>query len=367
MKLPKALLAALGLVTAAITVPSMAEARKITYASFLSGAHPVHIALDRFFERVTQATNGSLTFKSFPGGTMGGAKALLGLVRDGVVNSAFINASYTPSNLPAGSSLISLFGPDTMPVAGADNETQLFNCPSCVKELQEFGVKPLAYYATASYALMCTKPIPTLEDIRGRKIRTAGGYNFLAVKLGGVPVQMDAGELYEGMQRGQLDCVLGAPGWLKSYNLSDMVKGIVDLPLGVFHGIAFYNMRQSVWDELSAAEKKAIIGNLAQLVRDVSVLYVAENDEARKIAAEKGITYHKPDPRIEGLLAEHIKNENDRVIAKAKKDGVTDAEAMLKAYSESVDRWQKIVAEGGRDPDKFQQALQERIFSKLAP
>ena len=350
---------------AGLATPSPAEARKVTYASFLAGTHPVHVALDKYFERVTKATNGSLTFESFPGGTMGGAKALLGILRDGVVDTAFVNPSYTPSNLPAGAAVVSLFAPDTLPAAGADNETLLFECPSCTKEFQSFGVKPLVYYATAPYGLMCTKPIEKLEDLKGKRIRTAGGYNIFAAKLGAVPVNTDAGEVYEGMQRGQLDCVLGAPGWLKSYNLADMVKGIIDLPLGAFHGLSMFTIKQSVWDELSADEKKAITGNLAQLVRELSVIYLAENEEARQIAKEKNIAFTKPDPRLAGILADYVKDENQRVIAKAKKDGVTDADKILAAYSEKLAIWQKIVADTGEDPDKFQAALQERVFSKI--
>lgn len=360
-----AVIAASLLVTALIAAP--AQARKITYSSFLPGNHPVHQGLDKFFERVTKETNGALTFETFPGGSMGGGKAALNIVRDGLVDSAFINPGYMPSNLPMGAVIGAMFAPDTMATAGASNETGLFQCPGCTAELKKNGVKPLAYYATATYSLMCAKPIKTTDDVKGLKVRTAGGYNFLATKLGAVPVNLTAGEIYEGLQRGQLDCVLGAPGWLQAYNLADLVKSIIDLPMGVYHGIPFFNMKQSVWDQLKPSERQIIIKNLAQLVTELSVIYIAENDSARKIAEDKKIEFVKPDAKMIAAFEAYKKEENERILAKAQKDGVKDAEKVMARFNENIAKWEKIVADNKGDPQKFQAALEKEIFSKLKP
>jgi TRAP-type C4-dicarboxylate transport system substrate-binding protein len=298
---------------------------------------------------------------------MGGGKAALNIVRDGLVDSAFINPGYMPSNLPMGAVLGSMFAPDTMATAGAENEMELFNCPACVAELKKNHVKPLAYYATATYSLMCAKPIKTTDDIKGLKVRTSGGYNFLALKLGAVPVNLTSGEIYEGLQRGQLDCVLGAPGWLQSYNLADLVKSIVDMPMGVYHGIPFFNMKQSVWNDLKPAERQIIIKNLPKLVADLSEIYSPENENARKIAREKNIAFVKPDEKMITAFKEYTEEENKRILEKAKKDGVKGADKMVLRLKESIAKWEKIIADIKGDPAKFEAALEKDVFSKLKP
>ncbi|MPY76143.1 MAG: hypothetical protein GEU87_18010 [Alphaproteobacteria bacterium] len=357
---------AVGLFVIAL-IAAPAHARKLTYSSFLSANHPVHQALDKFFARITKETNGSLTFETFPGGSMGGGKAALNIVRDGLVDSAFINPGYMPSNLPMGAVIGAMFAPDTMATAGAANEMELFHCPGCAAELKKNGVKPLAYYATATYSLMCVKPIKTTDDVKGLKVRTAGGYNFLALKLGAVPVNLTASEIYEGLQRGQLDCVLGAPGWLQSYNLADLIKSIVDMPMGVYHGIPFFNMKQSVWDELKPSERQIIIKNLAKLVAELSEIYIAENEYARKIAEEKKIAFVKPDEKMVAAFTAYATEENARILEKAKKDGVKDADKMMARFKESLVKWEKIVGDIKGDPAKFEAALEKEIFSKLKP
>jgi TRAP-type C4-dicarboxylate transport system substrate-binding protein len=236
-----------------------------------------------------------------------------------------------------------------------------------VAELKKNHVKPLAYYATATYSLMCAKPIKTTDDIKGLKVRTAGGYNFLAIKLGAVPVNLTSGEIYEGLQRGQLDCVLGAPGWLQSYNLADLIKTIVDMPMGVYHGIPFFNMKQSVWNDLKPEERQIINNNLPKLVADLSEIYIAENENARKIAQEKHIAFVKPDAKMIAAFKAYTEEEDKRILEKAKKDGVKGADKMTARFKQSIAKWEKIIADIKGDPAKFEAALGKDVFSKLKP
>lgn len=358
----------LAALTAAVVIAgiaiSPAQARKLSFASFLSAKHPVHQALDKYFERVTKDTNGSLTFETFPGGAMGGGKAALNIVRDGLVDSAFINPGYMPSNLPVGAMVGSMFAPTTFATTGAENELELFDCPGCTNELKKNGVKQLTYYATSTYSLMCAKPIKTTDDIKGLKVRTSGGYNFLATKLGAIPVNLTAGEMYEGLQRGQLDCVLGAPGFMLSYNLVDLVKTVIDMPLGVYHGISFYNMKQSVWDDLSKDEKTVMIKHLPELVAEVGTIYIKENEQARELAKKKGIEYIAPDDKMRAAFESFKKDEFKRILAKANKDGIKNAEATLTLFNEKIAKWSKMVNDE-TDPKEFAKMLDKEIFSKL--
>ncbi|SLN67133.1 C4-dicarboxylate TRAP transporter substrate-binding protein [Oceanibacterium hippocampi] len=341
---------------------------KVVYGSFMPEPHLVHKAgLEPLFKEVEAATNGSLTFELFVGGALGGAKASLSNVRDRVTDSALIMNVYVKSDLPASSSLteLAVLGTDAMAIAGASNEMQLLACEQCEKELARNKVKALAYYSTATYNLMCTKPVSTLEDIKGLKIRAAGAFGALASELGGTPVSISAGEMYEALQRGQADCTLGAAAHLKSYNLQDVIKSVVDLPLGTFHGVLAFPINAGTWRDMTKDEQRALIKAMPGLVSRLVVGYEDESAEALANAKSNNVSVLKPGPDLVAKVAAHRKGEYDRVLAYAKDAGVEDAEQMVDRFIKLVDKWEKLVIGFDREPAKFEEALWEHVYSKL--
>jgi hypothetical protein len=70
---------------------------------------------------------------------------------------------------------------------------------------------------------------------------------------------------------------------------------------------------------------------------------------------------------MKALLASHVAGEQARVIADAEKRNVADAAALVKTYTEKLDKWRRIVADTGGDRAKYEEALRREIFSKLKP
>jgi hypothetical protein len=65
------------------------------------------------------------------------------------------------------------------------------------------------------------------------------------------------------------------------------------------------------------------------------------------------------------LLAAHREREFERVIAKAEEEGVENAREIAEGFTEKVDEWSRLVAEIDHDPDRYEELLRERVFSKL--
>jgi TRAP-type C4-dicarboxylate transport system substrate-binding protein len=344
------------------------SAQQLTYASYLPAGHIVHTkGLQPFFEDVRSATDGALTFELFPGGAMGGGKAMLSVVRDRIVDSAIIIDSYVKRDLPASSTIteLALLGADTMVMAAAANELQLLECQGCEEEREGNGIVGLALYSTSPFYLMCNTPVETLADIGGLKVRAIGPWGFWVQAMGGVPVSLTSAEIYEAMQRGQVDCTFGSRAWLTSYNLIDVVTDIVDLPMGTFHGAMVFDMNIDSWNTLSDGQRGVLREGLAGLVRDIVEAYDRDDAHARELAAEKGVTWHTPDPEMKDLLAAHRRKELDRVVAKAQEEGVENGRELAMAFAEKIEEWSRLVAEIDHDPDRYEQLLDERVFSNL--
>lgn len=253
-------------------------------------------------------------------------------------------------------------------MAGAINELQLLSCKQCAKEQQRNRYKALAFYATSTYRLMCTSSIGTLAELEGKKARATSAFGVMMKELGATPVSITSSEIYEAMQRGQADCTVGSPAWLTSYSLKDVVKAILDLPLGTYHGALVYNMNMKTWKSLSGDERKAIIKAMPGLISRIVFAYEQQSNEAIEAAKHgSGVQMVKPGADLVAKLEAHRKGEKARVVAKAEEAGVKDAAGMIDDLLALRKKWQGIVAETGNDPAKYEQALWDHVFSKLDP
>lgn len=355
----------IGVAGAGLAAPAMSQT-KLTYSSFTPAAFPVNaIGIDGLARTLAARTGGRVTLETFYGGSMGGPQAALNSVRDGVVDSAFINPLYMPTDLPVSALLADRMYGDLMVMAGAENETALLHCPECQAEFERHNVKPLAYYSSGSFALICRKPVATLEEVKGLKVRAAGPWVALTTQLGGVPINMTTANLYEGMQRGQLDCTMGPPAFLESYKLKEVSKSVIDASTGVFHGIAMFNLNLTTWNKLTPADRDVIRGEMPSLIRRIAVKDLADAAEARKVAESSGIQFLTPDPAFKTAVDRFFRNDSARLLAKARDAKIANAETLLARLDQNIAKWEKIVAEIGGDPDKYQQALEREIFSKL--
>ena len=261
------ILAAIGvgaLMSTSIPITSFAQT-KLTFGSYLPEPHLMHkVGLEPLFQRIKEQTNGELEWELFVGGAMGGAKESLASIRDNIVDSSIVVDFYHRKDIAASLSMSDLITltDDPKVFAAAMNETQLLDCPQCTKEYDHNNVKPLAFVANGSYRLMCTDKIGRLSELENSKIRGAGRVGALAKALGGTPVSITTAEMYEGLQRGQVDCTIASADWLDSYNLKDVVQTIVDMPIGGYFGLQVMNLNKNRWEELSDSERTVVLKNM---------------------------------------------------------------------------------------------------------
>jgi len=76
------------------------------------------------------------------------------------------------------------------------------------KEFERFQVKIMREAHTGPYHLYNNKPVRTLEDIKGMKIRAGGGtHSQIIAALNATQVSMPGADAYTAMQRGTLDAI----------------------------------------------------------------------------------------------------------------------------------------------------------------
>lgn len=346
-----------------------AMAKDITYATYITPTHPImKYAYFPYVERIEQQTGGEVKIKVYTGGSLGGPKELLPNVRNGIIDSGTLVSIYTAADLPTISALAGLMASvgDVRAAIAAANEVQLLHCPECLDEAKRNNFLNLALGGGGPYVMMCTKPVSTIEDLQGLKIRATSGVGYVLDEVGATPVSVTAGEIYEAMQRGQVDCAAGPTSWMESFNLKERVRYVTDLPLGVFFGTIIQDMNLDTWNSLTEEQRQIFINNSAKLVSDQAYGYMKDDAEVLQEVLQNGVEMVEPSADLRALVEKLQSAEFQRITDTEQERGTPGASAAIEAYSVAYDKWVGIVAEIGEgNPEAYQKALWDEIFSKL--
>lgn len=194
---------------------------------------------------MSKATNGrvEVTLAAWPERNVNGPEVLR-LVRSGQVDIAAAPLTTVSGDVPM------LDGVD---LAGMNPDIKQARrvadamLPVANKELERLGIKLVATYPFSGQMLFCRKPIASLADLKGLKVRTNGPSSADLVKaLGGQPVSLAFGEVYTALERGTVDCGITGSGSGNSVKWPEVTTHLYTMSLswstaGYFVNLAWWN------------------------------------------------------------------------------------------------------------------------------
>lgn len=158
------------------------------------------------FEQLERMSNGKIKVSPTWSQTVHGVREGRKAVRTGLSDHAPCFSLYTARdyNVVGALGLPFLFNNSHEAVATAEH---LY--PKYMKdEFERFKVKLMRSAHTGSYHLYNNKPVKTLEDIKGMKVRAGGGTHAQIIgALGATQVSMPGASAYTAMQRGTIDAI----------------------------------------------------------------------------------------------------------------------------------------------------------------
>lgn len=364
---PKTTIVALLGVLALLGLAGTANARTLTYGTIENPQHVViKDGIKPFFQRLQKSTGGALTGQVFPSSQLLTGRGALAGIRDGVASSGFVIPAYDPSQLPHITVLSNMVtaGTDPLAIAAALNEVILLKCPDCLADYTAQGALPLVSYNTTNYVLQCDKPIRTLADLQGLKVRSTGAFSDRLKVLGADAVNLSATETAQALERGQVDCVQAPINWLKAYGLQDGVKDITMVRTGSYHGLGAFVINRKLYKDLPADQRQAILKEVPGMLADIMLGQLKQDKELTAWAKGHGIKIIKPAPKFQAAL---LKTDKDREFLeqRAKAVGVTDSATIAAAFTKSVTKWDAIIDKIGHNRAAYIKALNREIYSKL--
>ena len=231
-------------------------AKELKLAHFLPTRHHNHtVVMQPWADEVAKRSNGSLTVKVYPSLQLGGTPpGMYNQVLSGVTDISFIVPGYTPTVFPA-------TGIVELPYLAKDSQhaTRILNRLFEKYLAEEYkNVKVLTFWTVDSYIVQSVKPIRTLEELKGKKVRSPSAVQSdVAKALGAVPVNMPITNVYTSLERGVIDGFIAGPSALFSFKLGEVVKSMTT---GFAGGnlVLLMVMNKKAYEALSSEHKKII-------------------------------------------------------------------------------------------------------------
>jgi TRAP-type C4-dicarboxylate transport system substrate-binding protein len=303
---------------AALLNPVLSEAQTtLRFASFPPPPGALNKdVLGPWIKEVNTALKGAATIQLFAGGTLGRDPVQqFKLVRDKVVDLAYVVMDYTPGEFPDSSIFELPFVTENSLEGSIAHwrlvEKGLLRGYDKAKFLGGFMVPPQSLHATAK--------LTRVEDLKGMKVRVAGAYQSAAVELlGGTPVSgITVAAAAEALSRGVVQGILSDWNGMVAFRIGDAAKNHYEVPLGgaaagVFMNMESYNAlppaARAVIDKLGGEPLSRLHGvEFDRQYRENLEKAKGEKDHVFTIpsAAERDAVKKRVEPVIERWVKDH--------------------------------------------------------------
>jgi TRAP-type transport system periplasmic protein len=304
--------------------------QELKLASFVPPTHVIWTdVITPWTREVAKLSNNQLTVRMFPAMQLGGRPPdLYRQVVQGISDITFTLPGYTSGEFPM-MALTELPGTAESAADGTRKIWKLFD-QYLARDFKD--TKVLMLWNSDSASLMSrSKPIRTLEDLKGMRIRTPSAAQSAQLEaLGATPVDMPANQIYNNLDRGVIDASMIPMSAALDFKLIEVVKYFtINAPLG--RSPFLVAMNRGRYEKLPADLKKAIdtTTGLALSLKGAQT-YDQKNDEALAAA--------KKSREIISLSAEERKRWTaafkpmiDRQVAAGEKAGLP-ARGLVSAY-----------------------------------
>ncbi len=343
------------------------EAKELRIATGTASKNSLNKQMFRFAELIEEKTGGAYTGKVFPGTLVSFAEMING-VRDGIVDVGYIITVYGRAEFPYTNLLTDLSTMSTDPaVMGAAMSEFMFTCDECLAEFEKQNQVFLGFAPAGPYYLMSREKIASKKDFEGKSIRGLGPFGRWVVAMGGKSVVIPSGDVYEALNQGTLDGNTQGLDTLVNLSYGEIVDYVLNVPIGLFHGSAPFDVNRDLWNELTDEQKRAFAEAAGASLAVSTVGYFQENDYYRQHPAEGGVEMVEPDAELAAATEAFKEGDVQTVVANAKeKLGIADADARIARMRELLQKWSGILADvDTSDIDAVAEVYVKELFSKI--
>ncbi|MDY3618218.1 TRAP transporter substrate-binding protein [Agathobaculum sp.] len=175
------------------------------------------------------------------------------------------------------------------------------------------GIKLLGTVDSGFRQLTSNKPIQTIDDLKGLKIRTTTNKNHIAywTALGANPTPMDFGEVYIGLQQGTIDAEENPYDFIVSNKFYEAQKYVVETNHVIHATVLIANNKtyQALPDDIKAFVDQCA----AEAIASTRLLSDKNIKEKKQFVQDNGMTILVPDDALRAAIKERAETVYDSI------------------------------------------------------
>lgn len=263
----------------------LAKATELVWGEHLPECCSMYAAaLKWMVDEVAKRSGGDLTINVNWGGVLASVGEVPTAVETNVIDMGNVVTPYFPDQFVINNA-IPFFWPQPKSQAELGELMLKWHeqIPAFGEELAKFNLRLVSVRPLPPYGMICTSPIRTLDDFKGKRIRSYGvALPAMLEAIGAVPVGMADVEAYEAMANNVLDCSVADIALVDAFHLEEVGKYFIDVPMGASWGHILV-INQDIYAGLSDSQKQTLDAMKQDHLNEMLRLFEqAEKDVVKK-------------------------------------------------------------------------------------
>jgi TRAP-type C4-dicarboxylate transport system substrate-binding protein len=262
----------------------------LTYASPYSPQHPFSRADITWIKWIETQSGGTIRIMPYWSGALLSSEQSLTELRHGIADIGLI----TPIYSRGGTQLIRVQAGFYLGTSTYAQQTSLYRClqaaePEFDRELH--GLKVLAVQGGNLPGIVTReRPVRTLGDLRGLRLRAPSELLGLLEDLGADPVDMPMGEVYSALAKGVLDGVVAPADTLRSLHFAEVAHyfNTIRVPRGAYASRA---MGEARWNQLTPAQHALLERGIVVWEHALATEIEAAEHAGERAGHEEGVRF----------------------------------------------------------------------------
>jgi TRAP-type C4-dicarboxylate transport system substrate-binding protein len=264
-------------------------------------------------DEVKERTDGRVSFRFYPGGTMGSDSAVLRKIRIGQLHGGVLLAG-SLADIDADLEIYSL--PLLFSTHGEVDFVRDRTDEVLIKELANKGYVSFGLTETGFTYLLSAKPTRTFDDLKGRKtwIMQDDPVSLAIVEAAGLsPVPLPLSDVLTGLQTGLIDTVAAPPVGAVALQWFTKARYLTDLPITYVCGTTVISAK--AFNRISGQDQEVVREVFGRANKTLDETSRSDNEEARRALIGQGVEYVNPTAETLAKWREIAAVASERLIA----------------------------------------------------
>jgi TRAP-type transport system periplasmic protein len=257
----------------------------IRFATFFPPSHGNSKIIDEWGAEIAKRTEGRVKVTNYTGGTLSPAPQSYDAVVQGVADATNTVLGYTMGKFPLSEVLDYPLGYAQGGIVATNLAVAYYN----KFKPKEFDDVKIMYLHGHGLGIFHSKrPVRTIEDLKGMKVRTSGSNAEFMKLLGAIPVAQPMGEAYDSLSKGVTEAILCPYEALEGWKFGEVVKYTTEDLSTAYSATFVMCMNKDKWASIPPKDQNIIDKINQEYIKKQGQLWVNVTESGKNFILKRG-------------------------------------------------------------------------------